>query len=105
MEQILAAPQIQEQSGEVFNVIRQERVSEHIVERIVAVPQIQQLAVEVFTVTLATRPQSEEMNHRDLEVPAVFLTDLKRMVESCRSTDEMISGKVERGVRLSECAF
>ena len=36
--------------------------------RIVAVPQIQELAAGVFTVTLPTRPQSEEVNHRDLEV-------------------------------------
>ena len=69
VEQILAVPQIQEHVVEVFKVIPQEQVSKRIVEWTVAVPQIQELAVVVvFKLTPPTRSQSEEMQHRDLEV-------------------------------------
>ena len=69
----IVVPQIQEQVVEVFKVIRQERVSERVGGLVVAGPQIQELPVAVFKVTPPTRSQSEETNHRDLEVLVAFV--------------------------------
>ena len=46
-----SACQIQEQRVEVFRLIRQQRVSERVVEQFVALPQIQEHAVAVVNLT------------------------------------------------------